>query len=292
MQWPPTEESLRVALPTQENSLFEYKQEWYDLSSKRGKAEFVKDVLAMGNTTEPDRPGFIVIGIEDAKHGGRTLGVDKTPDPEQILQLLSSYASPVPGLECVHLQYSGVTVSVLRIGWNSSLPYYAIRDCEGVLNSNLVYIRRGATVGVLRPAELEALIRNKEARMRAPYSDRILDVGFVENGLWGSKVVARFANLTEEPISDLTVMWDVRLPAWPGAFTRWRSFGRSQLGPAETREDEFDPTDHYYQSPYENFNVHSSNLPGIRWFDITLHVQYRDHDGFLQQLERHLSIGN
>jgi hypothetical protein len=52
MEWPPTESEIR-ALPRREHALLEYKRQWYDLSSKQGKAEFVKDVLAMANTTAP-----------------------------------------------------------------------------------------------------------------------------------------------------------------------------------------------------------------------------------------------
>ena len=73
MEWPPTENSLR-ALPKDEHALLEYKRQWYDFSSKRGKAEFVKDVLAMGNASGSDAPGFILVGVEDAAGGGGDLG--------------------------------------------------------------------------------------------------------------------------------------------------------------------------------------------------------------------------
>jgi hypothetical protein len=291
MQWPPSEAALRANLPQQEHSLFEFKSQWYDFEAKRGKAEFVKDVLAMGNTTTPDAPGYIVVGFEDPKHGGAVVGVKYTPESERLQQILLSYASPAPDLQCAHLPYGDVTVSVLRVGWTPSQPYYAIRDHEGILVSDVVYTRRGGTIGRLRPPEIEALIRQKEARIRTASSENILDIGFVENGRWNRKVVARVVNLTDDVITDLTVVWDVRLPAIPGAFTRFRSYNGGQLGVGETREDEFEPEDHYFVTPDDRVNIRSGVQAGTRWFDITLHVQFRDRDGFLRQVDRYLSTG-
>lgn len=292
MQWPPSESILTAALEGHEDSDFELKQQWHDLSSKHGKAEFVKDVIALANATSPERAGHIVFGVEDARHGGRVLGVGTTPDSEQLQQILSSYSSPVPDLKCAHIQYSGVTVSVLRVGWTPSHPYYVTRDHAGVLDSRLVYTRRGGTVGFLRPHEVEDLLRQKEMRIRLPRREQTLEAGFVESGRWrGGKAVARIVNLTDEPVADLSVSWDVRLPAFPALFSRVRSSNGGRLEAGETHEVELDPADQYFASLDEGLDVRQGLTPGTRWFDVTLRVEFRDRSGFLRQLERHLSLG-
>lgn len=287
MYWPPTEDEIR-ALPRHEHALLEYKRQWYDLASKKEKAEFVKDVLAMANTTTPDAPGYIVIGIDDEKAGGGLVGVENPPAAEQLLQILTSYINPGPDLQIANSRVDGKLVSVIKLTWTPSMPHYAIRDFEGVLDSRLVYARRGETIGVLRPAEIESLIRHKGAPVLA--RDPIA-VGFVEPGAnsWNAKIVARIVNLTDEPITEISTLWDIRLPAWPSAFCRTRSFNGRGLGPGESAEDAVDPTDQYFVGMDEKVSVRGGMQAGTRWFDIVLWVQFRDRSGFLKQIEQRLS---
>lgn len=287
MNWPPTEADLR-ALPRHEHALLEYKRQWYDFSSKKQKAEFVKDVLAMANSTRPDAPGYIVVGIDDEKAGGGLVGIENPPAAEQLLQVLASYINPAPDLQTVDLAVDGKLISVLKLTWTPSMPHYAIRDYEGVLDSRFVYARRGGTIGFLRPAEIEALLRHKSSSVVG--TDPIA-VGFVGPGVnsWNAKVVARIVNLTDEPISELSTLWDIRLPAWPSAFCRWRSYHSLGLGPGESAEDAVDPTEMYFVGMDEKV-VRGGMQAGTRWFDIILRVQFRDRSGFLVQIERRLSI--
>jgi hypothetical protein len=174
------------------------------------------------------------------------------------------------------------------------MPYYTIRDYPGVLDTHFVYVRRGETIGVLRPPEIEALIRHKNAQGSTPVQNAVISVGFVEPGGNSSnpKIIARIVNLTDEPISDVSTIWDIRLPAWPSVFSRSRSYNSLQLGPGEAIEDEVDLTDQFFLGTNEKVNVRDRIHAGSRWFDIVLRVQFRDRDGFLQQLERTLSTSN
>jgi Putative DNA-binding domain len=293
MEWPPQATSLKAVLSTQEHALLEYKRQWYDLSTKRGKAEFVKDVLAMANATEPATPGYILVGVEDVKLGSGIIGVTDPPSNEQLQQVLASYTTPAPELDCVHVPLDGKIVSAMRITWTPSLPYHAIRDHEGVLDDRLVYTRRGATIGVLRGPEIEALIRHKQNPLQFPPGEGLVAVGFVENGSARSNasVLARIVNLTETEITGLSVLWDVQLPAWPEIFSRTQTFFNGSLAPGETKEEEFAPSDQYYVGANDKVNVRSGSYEGTRWFDITLRVQFRDRNGFFQQVERRISTG-
>lgn len=287
MHWPPTEDEIRN-LPRHEHALLEYKRQWYDFSSKKEKAEFVKDVLALANTTTPDEPGYLVIGVSDEKAGGGLVGVDNSPAAEQLLHVLTSYVNPAPDLQNVNLRVDGKLVSVLKLTWTPSMPHYAFRDFEGVLDSRFVYARRGGTIGVLRPAEIEALIRHKSTPVLG--TDPIA-VGFVEPGgnSGNAMIVARIVNLTDEPITEISTLWDIRLPALPSAFCRRRSFNGRGLGPGESVEDALDPTDQYFIGMDEKVSVRGGMQAGTRWFDIILRVQFRDRSGFLKQIGRRLS---
>ena len=287
MNWPPTEDEIRT-LPRHEHALLEYKREWYDFSSKKQKAEFVKDVLAMANSTRPDAPGYIVVGMDDEKAGGGLVGIENPPATEQLLQVLTSYINPAPDLQLVDLTVDGKRVSVLKLTWTPSMPHYAIRDFESVLDSRFVYARRGETIGVLRPAEIEALIRHKST---AIIDTDPIAVGFVEPGGDGSnaRIVARIVNLTDAPITEISTLWDIRLPAWPSAFSRRRSLHGLGLEPGESAEDAVDPTDQYFAGMDEKGSVRGGMQGGTRWFDLILRVQFRDRSGFLKQIERRLS---
>jgi hypothetical protein len=288
MHWPPTEDEIRT-LPRHEHSRLEYKRQWYDFSAKREKAEFVKDVLAMANSTTPDSPGYIIVGIDDEKAGGGLVGVSNPPAAEQMLQLLTSYINPAPDLQVVHLTVDGKLISVLKLAWTPSMPHYANRDFEGVLDTRFVYARRGETIGFLRPPEIEALLRHKGV---PAFDTEPLAVGFVEpsSNSWDSKVIARIVNLTDEPIGEISTLWDFRLPAWPAAFGRWRSFHGLSLGPGESAEDAVDPIKQFFVGLEEKVSVRGGIQAGTRWFDVVLRVQFRDRHGFLQQIERRQSI--
>ena len=61
---------LEQLLKEPEGQLLEFKRQWYELSSGRGKAEFARDVLAMANGLDSGQVGYIIIGREDPAPGG------------------------------------------------------------------------------------------------------------------------------------------------------------------------------------------------------------------------------
>ena len=69
-RWPLEETTLAELLRTEEGDLLEHKESWPDLNGSRGKAELVKEVLALANTTRPDIPGYMIYGVRDIRHGG------------------------------------------------------------------------------------------------------------------------------------------------------------------------------------------------------------------------------
>jgi hypothetical protein len=290
MDWPPSTDFLQLLLGSPESTLLERKREWYDFASKSGKAEFAKDVLAMANATREGLYGYIIFGVEDVRVGGAVVGVETQPSSEQIQLILTSYTNPVPEVQCADVRFGSMTLSVLRIVWTNSHPYYAVRDHSGTLDSRSVYMRRGDTIVHLRPHEVEALIRGKAARVGSAQADVPLKVGFVESGAdFSSRVIVRVINVTDETIFGVTILWDVRLAAQPGSLARRRSRTDYPMKPGEVVEAEIDPRKQWFW--YGGKSYSADNATTIdRWFDVAVYVQYRDRDGFIQELRRSTTL--
>jgi len=76
-----TAKDLKGLIATGESDLIEFKEKWYDLSVKEGKAVLVKDVLALANTVRPEAPGYLLIGVDDDKD---VVGVSDSPSAEAV----------------------------------------------------------------------------------------------------------------------------------------------------------------------------------------------------------------
>ena len=115
-----------------------------DVSSRRGRANFAKDVAAMANTG--GGRGYLVIGVVDAKHrtssDSRDYIVGFRPDDaeafgQQMVQALEVHCSPVPEVvysEMVHPS-TGRPLGVITVARGFERPYRANGE---------VYVRRGS----------------------------------------------------------------------------------------------------------------------------------------------------
>jgi hypothetical protein len=153
-------------------------------------------------------------------------------------------------------------------------------------------MRRGDTIVHLRPREHEDLIRHKEVHVGAPAAEMPLQAGFVEGpAVWFARIVARVVNVTDEPVTGVTILWDVRLAGKPGSLARTRSRIDHSMGPGVVLEVELDPRKHWFWLNGATYSADDTTTID-RWFDVRLCVQYRDKDGFIQEMNRFLSLGD
>ncbi|MCB0259206.1 MAG: putative DNA binding domain-containing protein [Calditrichaeota bacterium] len=115
-----------------------------DLSSKKKRTEFAKDIAAMANTGGGS--GYLIIGVLDQKHReGKDLlddyVVGYTPDKlevfeQQIVQALENNCSPVPEVHYEEINHPNIhhKIGVIVIPRSFSRPY--------IVNGE-IYIRRG-----------------------------------------------------------------------------------------------------------------------------------------------------
>lgn len=281
---------LVKAVHSRESELLEHKRQWYDLNTANGKAEFVKDILAMANTARPDADGYIIIGVADKGDGGGVVGVESPPEEERLQQILASHTIPMPAIEHTVADSDGRKLSVIRVRWVEYHPHYATRDVPGTLSSTQAYIRRGATNGVLSLPELEVMIRQKDARLGALETRRPIVAGFVEEPVMvgGSKLVARIVNRSTEPVTGVSTIWDLSLATMPAPKVRRLGLVDAPFMPGESREVDLDLRNVSFQ--VDGQPVGRGSYAWASHLDVVLYVKYRDVEGMIQQFNVNLTI--
>ena len=288
--WPPTPESVSRLVGLPEDDLLEFKQAWPDLSTVPAKAEFVKHILAIANSTQEDRAGYIIFGVEDARRGGAVLGLSVQPSLETVSQILAAYTMPVPDARLHHSACGNKTIAIMGVFRNAFHPYWATRDVPGVLANNVVYIRRGSTVGTMTMAEVEVAIRQKDVRIGRPIVDVPLQAGFVEQGsLSGPRgAVVRVVNVSGEPVTSISVVVDVSLVVDPSLRCREQLVVNGTLEPGRSLESEIRLNQLHFLK--DGKLVEWQAKAYFRAVDVRLHVNYRDRLGYLRTIGQELSI--
>jgi hypothetical protein len=284
---------LRRAIVGGESDLVEFKRQWPDLTTKEGTARFAKSVLALANTARPDEPGLLLVGVTDDKSA---VGVSNQPSAERVSNIVSDYVRPPADVQSRDYELDGVTLSGVLVHWSPTRPHHALRDFPGILERDRVYVRRDKTIGILTIPEIEAMIREKDQRLGPVVGQDPIQFGFVQSNVTGGdKLVARVTNVTTEPVSGVDVQFDVRGLRDPRLVSRQPRLGGATLGPGESREVELRLTDpDFYLVAIDEVTGHRTatlvrdygRIMGDMWFDVTLHVHYRDRDGFIRHAQQ------
>lgn len=272
-----------------ESARLEKKSEWFDLGSAAGKGGLVKHVLALANSAAPDSPSHLVFGVADEKHGGGIVGLKDVPDVEQVAHVLKHHTRPVPDVRVHPATVKRKKVTILEIVRNDNWPYYSSRDIDGVLSSDVVYVRVGPTVSTLKPAELEQWIRQKERRVGSAPPIEALAFGFVELGnSSGQNPILRLLNRSGESLRDIYVSFDVVAAYDPTLFYRQPRLHGASLGPGEAREVECDLRSvTFYRQDGSRLQ---QGMIWSTWMNIMARVHYRDDLGFFRSFSAECQV--
>ena len=283
-RWPPSNQVVLALIASEESRLLEFKQEWYDLEQASGKAEMVRDLLALANSAYLDAPSILIVGVQDRRHGGALVGLKKGIDLDQMVQVYSTYATPVPDFRLSQHELNGALINVVGVFVTPTRPYYPTRDL-GTLTANAFYVRRGAVNGVMTAPEiLSILTADAHLRGERQTGDSPLLMGFVEKGEWTGPrgPIVRVANITDTPLADVDLVFDVRLSRDPTNLTRIRSFGPLTLEPRESKEAELDLRGGSFYVGGKRIDA-SLAPQQDKWLDITARVRFRDAYGMLKE---------
>lgn len=282
--WPLHAHALAMIMAEDEGPSLEFKRQWYDLARDADKAEMIRDILALANSAGPDQPALLVVGVEDRKRGGAVVGIDAPLDLDRITQILSSYVTPIPELRACSVEVQGRRVGVLGVFWTPQQPFAPYRDYGHSLRASAFYMRRNGIVGVMTAAEIDAAFRAKGLRLGAPFAGSPIQVGFISAGKWSGPTgpIVRFQNVTTTPITDVQLVFDVRMSRLADVFARVRSFDGLHLAPGESREAELQ-LQHLRLVGADGRDVqpYPDQRYGDYWLDVTARVRYRSTEGHL-----------
>jgi hypothetical protein len=282
-----TEDDLKQLVAAGETDLVEFKRNWHDFSKREGKAAFVKDVLALANTCSQETPGRILFGVRDIKDGGGFQPISTAPTIEDVLRVLADFTQPRVAATLETVFVGGQRVDVLIVSWSPYRPHHSMRDVDRFLERNALYVRHGSENAKMTIDDMEIAFRDKDARLGRRISAEPLQIGFVEIGDGTMpRIVARIANVSEEPVNDVDASFEIVLREDPSGFNRERRLLRTVLAPGESCEIEL-RLDRVYL-PHLKRVINPSS--GDRWLDIILWVRYRARTGFLREMAERVHL--
>lgn len=132
-----------------------------NLQSSKQKAEFIKDTIALANSTKDK--GYLLIGVGDDKVINGTNHLQE----EQIQQVIQTYVTPIPriSIDMVPVLDAGFkTVGVIVIT-PTSKPHIVARGIE-MLKKDDSFIRRGSTTSSLTASDLVAIF-NESGKLKS-----------------------------------------------------------------------------------------------------------------------------
>jgi hypothetical protein len=291
LSWPPNPPDLRALIQAREGRNIEFKELVPTLSDNNARGEFVRDILALANSTTREVASYLLMGVRDSRRGGGIVGIGSPPISERVAQLLSEYTSPIPDARVTTCELDRSLLGVIGVFWVDSYPCFALRNLGSTLHASVAYIRRDTIVGTMTPPEIAAMIRAQGNQTSALFTQEPLQSGFVAAGSWsgGANPILRVTNVSDTVVRDVDVLFDVTWRRYPGTFKRQQSYTGAMMPPGESREAEVRIRDLMFPIGDKWLYVSQS---GDRWIDITAHVRYRDFLGVLRQSQYSISIGD
>jgi tetratricopeptide (TPR) repeat protein len=139
------EQQLREIIAKGENESVDFKRELH-IENPSQKAEFIKDIIALSNST-PDK-GYLIIGIEN---NGNLFGIDALLE-ERIQQIAHTYIYPNVILKCYKIVLDKKLIGIVEIN-GTEKPHRVIKEIDRLV-VNDVFIRHGSTTAKASPDEM------------------------------------------------------------------------------------------------------------------------------------------
>jgi hypothetical protein len=157
--------ALEKLLSLDEGSNLDFKRE-FDLESKRGKANFLVEVLGLANA--PSKPSFLVIGIEDETR--KVVGISEDLSEERIQKFLADNCRPPIDCKFKVIPYKRKRVGVLAI-YGKRRPYTVRGDLgyqdengkQHKISDKEIFVRRGSTGDTATPEEIREMALERQS---------------------------------------------------------------------------------------------------------------------------------
>jgi len=162
-----------------EGTDIDFKQAQYRFTSddEGGKAEMLKDLLAMANSWR-DGPAYILLGFQEQRpHPAAVRGISQSIDDAKVQQFIHSKVRPKLTFTYEEHLCDGKTVAVITIPKQKRAFYLA--HAYGKLKSNVVYVRRGSTTDEAEPPEIAKMVAADEM---VPRGEAVLSMSVLTPG--------------------------------------------------------------------------------------------------------------
>jgi predicted HTH transcriptional regulator len=146
------EQQLREIIAKGENESVDFKRELH-IESPAQKAEFIKDIIALSNSTSDK--GYLIIGVENS---GNSYGIESLPE-ERIQQIIHTYIYPNIILKCFTVFLDTTHIGIIEIK-GTEKPHRVIKEIDRLI-VNDVFVRHGSTTAKASPDEMFRM-RKKE----------------------------------------------------------------------------------------------------------------------------------
>lgn len=154
---------LEELLKQSESAFLEFKEQ-IDLESNRGKAKFIKEVLALANSAVS--PSYLLLGVQDKTK--KITGIEDIAD-ERLQNIIAEWCRPPVDFDFHVIELQGKKVGVLEIFGGEILHTFSrstsFEDTNGKskpVTENQVFIRRGSTTDeATLPEIIEIAQRNR-----------------------------------------------------------------------------------------------------------------------------------
>lgn len=150
---------VRDALADWETTNVDFKRE-LGLDRDSGKAEFVRDVLALANTKSSGRR-VLIVGFGDQSREFE-VAFDRRVTQERMEQVLTAWAEPRPTIKLTKVPWNEGVAGVVEVFRDPAMLPYLAKKSAGKLKAGIVYVRHGSHTEPATDAERAALIEEGE----------------------------------------------------------------------------------------------------------------------------------
>ena len=130
-----------------EGETLDFKADNYDLSNRKSKRSFAKDLASLANTPRKG-DAYLIMGVKEQGYGSyKPLGINKPVDDAQLQSVAASFLEPCPRFLYQVIQHDGVLLGLINIpkGRLPVAPKKTEKDKDGSdLVKGTIYFRHGS----------------------------------------------------------------------------------------------------------------------------------------------------
>ena len=127
-----------------ESETLDFKASGYDLSDKRKKRNFAKDIASLANTPR-EGEAYIVLGVKKQRDGSFELpGLDQDIDDADLQSVASSLLEPSPHFVYQPIRHDGVILGLITVFVDQQSPVVPRKTEDSGFSEGKIYFRRGS----------------------------------------------------------------------------------------------------------------------------------------------------